>query len=84
MSTEVFADYSTNISGISNLYLITQAAVGVQNIKANIWNAAYRLQTELSYKSTNYETSLKYQTSNVASGTGYQFDMFSFTLLFKW
>lgn len=86
LSTELFADYNTSIPGFNGLTLSTQLAAGMQKIEATGWDPAFRLQAELGYNYHQFETSLKYQSSNVASGTGtgYKFNWFTFRLLWKW
>ncbi|MBD8488969.1 hypothetical protein IFO69_09455 [Echinicola sp. CAU 1574] len=86
MSGEVFADFSTSLPQISKTYLSAQGAVGSQNIESQGWDAAYRFQIELGYRFPAVETSLNYQTSNVASstGTGYKFNWFTFKAAYKW
>jgi tetratricopeptide (TPR) repeat protein len=86
LSTELFADYSTALPQLSKFYLNLQAAAGLQKIEKNDWQSALRLQTELGYRLKHFETSLKYQTSNVASatGTGYSFNWYTFKVLYKW
>jgi len=86
LSTELFADYNNTLPGSNRFHLKTQAAVGMQKIEVDDWDPAFRLQIELSYKLKKFESSLKYQTSNVASGsgTGYKFGWFAFGLMAKW
>lgn len=86
LSFELFADYGTNPFSLSDIKFNTQVAYGLQSTDSNIWNTAFRLMVELSYKFKNIGFALKYQTSNVASstGTGYQFDWFTFRLNFRW
>jgi tetratricopeptide (TPR) repeat protein len=86
LSTELFADYSTALPHLSKLYLQVQAAAGLQKIEQQKWEPAFRLQTELGLRLKHIETSLKYQTSNVASatGTGYKFNWFTMRLMWKW
>lgn len=86
LSTELFADYNTAIPGVSNLFLNTQLAGGFQKIEDGNWETAFRLQTELSLKTKRFNTSLKYQTSDVASnsGAGYRFDWLTAGLVYKW
>ena len=85
LSTEIFIDYNTSLFGLSDLNLETQIAAGFQNIEAGAWEKAFRLQTQLSYNIEYFQIALKYQTSNVASGTGtgYQFDWFTFKLSYN-
>jgi tetratricopeptide (TPR) repeat protein len=86
LNTEVFADYSTALPMLSKFYLQMQAAAGMQKIEASKWEPAFRFQTELGIRLQHLETSLKYQTSNVASaaGTGYKFNWFTAKLMWKW
>lgn len=86
LSTEVFAEYSTVLPQFSKFFLNAQAAAGIQKIENNNWESALRIQTELGYRLRHFETSIKYQTSNVASstGTGYSFDWYTLKLVYKW
>jgi tetratricopeptide (TPR) repeat protein len=86
LNTEVFADYSTALPLLSKFYLQTQAAAGLQKIENNKWDPALRLQTELGLRLKHIETSIKYQTSNVAAanGAGYSFNWFTARVVFKW
>jgi Tfp pilus assembly protein PilF len=86
LSTEVFTDYSTALTSTSKYYFTIQAAAGLQKIETQNWDPAFRLQTEVGYRVKHFETSLKYQTSNVAAanGTGYRFNWFTMNLVWKW
>ncbi len=86
LSSEIFADYSTALPMFSIFYLQLQAAGGVQKIEQQKWDPAFRFQSELGFRLKQFETSIKYQTSNVASatGTGYKFNWFTFKLMWKW
>jgi tetratricopeptide (TPR) repeat protein len=86
LSTELFADYSTPLPMLSKFYLQLQAAAGLQKIEEQKWDPAFRFQSELGYRLTHFETSLKYQTSNVAasSGAGYKFNWFTLKLAWRW
>lgn len=86
LSTEVFADYSTALPLLSKFYLQAQAAAGIQQIEKQNWDPAYRFQAEIGFRLKQLEGALKYQTSNVAAGngTGYQFNWFTFRMLWKW
>lgn len=86
LNTESFVDYNTSVFASDKFFFQTQAAAGLQKIEENAWDPAFRLQTELSYRRSHFETSLKYQTSNVASntGTGYKFNWFTLKLVWKW
>jgi len=86
LSTEAFADYSTALPNLSKFYLQLQAAAGMQKIEQQKWQPAFRFQSELGFRLNHFETSLKYQTSNVASaaGTGYKFNWFTMRLVWKW
>lgn len=86
LSTEAFVDYSTALPQLSRFFLQVQAAAGLQKIENNKLESAMRLQTELGYRLNHFETSLKYQTSNVASaaGTGYSFNWYTLKLVYKW
>jgi len=86
LNTEVFADYSTALPMLSKFYLQLQAAAGMQKIERQKWDPAFRFQTELGLRLKHFETSFKYQTSNVASaaGTGYKFNWFTMKLVWKW
>ncbi|MBS4064237.1 MAG: BCSC C-terminal domain-containing protein [Chitinophagaceae bacterium] len=85
-NTEVFADYSTALPHLSRFYLQLQVASGMQKIEQQQWEPALRFQTELGFRLSHFETSLKYQTSNVASntGTGYKFNWFTARIMWKW
>jgi tetratricopeptide (TPR) repeat protein len=86
LSSEVFAEYSTALPQLSKFFLNLQTAAGIQKIENNNWESALRFQTELDYRLNHFETSLKYQTSNVASatGTGYSFNWYTLKLVYKW
>lgn len=86
LSTELFADYSTALPMLSKFYLQLQAAGGLQKIERQKWDPAFRFQSELGFRLKHFESSLKYQTSNVASatGTGYKFNWFTLRLMWKW
>lgn len=86
LSTEVFADYSTPLPALSKFYFQIQAAVGAQQIERQSWQPAFRFSPEIGVRLNHFETSLKYQTSNVSSstGTGYKFDWFTFKLIWRW
>ncbi|WP_019986822.1 tetratricopeptide repeat protein [Rudanella lutea] len=86
LSSEVFADYSTALPHLSRFYFQSQAGVGMQQIETQAWQPAFRVQGEVGFRANHFETSLKYQTSNVASavGTGYAFDWYTLRLLLKW
>ncbi|MFZ4543872.1 MAG: hypothetical protein ACOYOA_07470 [Saprospiraceae bacterium] len=86
INTEIFADYSTALPGTSRFYLMVQAAAGMQQIEKLNWEPAFRFQSEIGYRVKNFETSLKYQTSNVASvnGTGYKFNWITAQMTLKW
>lgn len=86
LNTEVFADYSTGLPMLSKFYLQLQVAAGIQKIETYKWEPAFRLQTELGLRLKQLETSIKYQTSNVASntGTGYKFNWYTVRVVWKW
>ncbi len=86
LNTELFADYSTALPQLSKFYLQVQAAAGMQQIENAKWEPSLRFQSELGFRLKQFETGLKYQTSNVASnnGTGYKFNWFTFRLMWKW
>lgn len=86
LSTEIFLDYNAKIPGLSNVFLNSQVAGGFQNIESTSWDKTFRLQAELVCKTKNVDCLFRYQTSNVASGTGtgYSFDWFTFSLIWKW
>jgi hypothetical protein len=86
INTEIFADYSTALLGTSRFYLMVQAAAGMQQIEKRSWEPAFRFQSEIGYRVKNFESSLKYQTSNVASvnGTGYKFNWITAQMTLKW
>jgi tetratricopeptide (TPR) repeat protein len=86
LSTEVFMDYSTALPNLSKFYLQLQGAIGSQKIEQGNWQPNYRFMTEFGMRTYHFETSLKYQTSNVASstGTGYKFDWLTLRLMWKW
>ncbi len=85
-SSEVFTDYSTALPNLAKYYVQLQGAAGVQQIENNNWEPAFRFQSEIGFRSSHFETGLKYQTSNVASaaGTGYSFNWFTLRLVWKW
>lgn len=85
-SAEVFMDFISKIPKISQLNFQLQTAIGYQKIEQQPWSVAFRLQTELNYSLKKLEGKFKYQTSNVASavGTGYKFNSFTLSLIFKW
>lgn len=86
LNTEVFADYSTPLPMLSKFYVQMQAAAGMQKIDDKEWEPALRLQTELGLRLQQLETAVKYQTSNVASGTGtgYKFNWFTVRVTWRW
>jgi tetratricopeptide (TPR) repeat protein len=86
LNTEVFADYSTPLPGLSKFYCQLQAAAGVQKIEADKWEPSLRFQTEIGIRLQKLEAMLKYQTSTVAAanGTGYQFNWYTARVLFRW
>lgn len=86
LSTEVFVDYSTALPNLSKFYLQIQAAVGSQKIEQQSWQPNYRFMSQVGMRLYHFETSLKYQTSNVASstGTGYKFNWFTLGIVYKW
>lgn len=86
LNTELFTDYSTALPALSKFHLQIQAAAGFQQIEKQEWNPAFRFQTAIIFRHKQLETSVKYQSGNVASniGTGYQFKWVSFNLLWKW
>jgi tetratricopeptide (TPR) repeat protein len=86
LSSEIFADYSTALPNLSKFYLQLQAGAGLQQIEKMKLEPAFRFQSELGIRLKQIESSLKYQTSNVASvtGTGYKFNWFTLKLMWKW
>jgi hypothetical protein len=86
LSTELFVDYKTQIPGVNGLTLATQAAAGFQQIEATGWDPSMRLQAEINYSWKRFQSSLRYQTSNVAAGTGtgYKFNWFTARLTWSW
>lgn len=86
MNAEVFGDFSTPLPKFSKFYLQAQAAAGMQQIEKEALEPSFRFQTELGFRLPHLETSVKYQTSNVASntGTGYSFNWYTFRVLVKW
>jgi len=86
LNTEVFADYGTALPMLSKFYLQLQSAAGMQQIEKNKWEPALRFQSEVGLRLKYLETSLKYQTSNVASntGTGYKFNWITLRAVWKW
>ncbi|GHB79646.1 tetratricopeptide repeat protein [Persicitalea jodogahamensis] len=86
LSTEIFADFTTSLPHLAKWYFQMQAAGGMQKIETAEWNPAYRVQGELSYRTLHFETSIKYQNSNVAAstGAGYKFDWLTLKLVWKW
>ncbi len=85
-TSEIFADYSTALPTLSNFYFQAQVAKGLQQIEKAHLDPTFRLQMETGYRKNHIETSLKYQTSNVASanGAGYKFNWFTFRFMYKW
>jgi Tfp pilus assembly protein PilF len=86
LSTEIFTDYSAAMPGFTKLRLQLQAGAGMQQIEKQQWQSSYRVQCELALRLTHFESSLKYQTSNVAAstGTGYQFDWITARVAWNW
>ena len=86
ISSEIFLDYNFKIPGFSSFHISTQAAGGIQKIENRNWDKAFRLMTEISYKVKHLEASIKYQTSDVDSGTGsgYKFNWLTFKLMVIW
>jgi Tfp pilus assembly protein PilF len=86
LNTEVFADYSTPLPMRSKFYLQVQAAAGMQKIESQNWDPAFRVQAEFGFRLKHLETSIKYQSGNVASatGTGYSFNWYTAKLMWKW
>lgn len=86
INSEAFFDFSTPLPSLSKFYLQGQLAGGLQQIERQNWEPAFRLQTELGLRLKHFETSLKYQTSNVASntGSGYKFNWFTLRVNWKW
>lgn len=86
LNAETFADYSTALPMLSKFYLQLQGAAGMQKIETNTLEPAFRLQSELGVRLKHLETSLKYQTSSVASntGTGYKFNWYTVRVAWKW
>ncbi len=86
MNTEIFADYSTALPGLSKFYCQMQAAAGMQKIESGKWEPSLRLQTEIGVRLQQVEATLKYQTSTVAAanGTGYRFNWYTARVLFRW
>jgi hypothetical protein len=86
LNTEVFADYTTALPLLSKFYLQLQAAAGIQKIEKQAWDAAFRMQAEIGFRLQHLESSVKYQTSNVAAGngTGYKFNWFTLRAAWKW
>lgn len=86
ISSEVFTDYSTALPHLAKYYVQLQGAAGVQQIEDHGWEPAFRFQSEIGFRSSHFETGLKYQTSNVATaaGTGYSFNWLTLRLVWKW
>ncbi|KKO89636.1 hypothetical protein AAW12_18600 [Sphingobacterium sp. Ag1] len=86
LSTEVFLDYTTPLPLISSFYFQVQGAAGMQQIEKQSWESAFRVQPEIGFRLRHFESSFKYQTSNVASstGTGYRFNWFTLRLAWRW
>jgi Tfp pilus assembly protein PilF len=86
LGTELFTDYSTAIPGFPALRLQVQAAAGMQQVERQQWQSSRRLQCELALRLAHFESSLKYQTSNVAAstGSGYQFDWITARVAWNW
>lgn len=86
LSTEIFLDYTTPLPLISSFYFQVQGAAGMQQIEKQSWESAFRVQPEIGFRLRHFESSFKYQTSNVASstGTGYRFNWFTLRLAWRW
>ncbi len=85
LSTELFAEVRWLNPNWSNFVANLQAAYGVQKIEEHSWEPAYRLDLEAGFRLKHFDLLARYQTSNVASstGAGYQFDGFTFQLIYK-
>jgi tetratricopeptide (TPR) repeat protein len=86
LNTELFADYTTALPLLAKFYLQLQAAAGLQKIEKQAWETAFRMQAEIGFRLQHLESSVKYQTSNVAAGTGtgYKFNWFTLRVAWKW
>ena len=86
LSTEIFAELQYKKPEWKNFFFNTQGAIGKQQIEKNDWENAYRYEGELGFNRKHADYSIKYRTSNVAfnTGTGYQFDWFTFQFVYKW
>ncbi|WP_343561424.1 cellulose synthase subunit BcsC-related outer membrane protein [Sphingobacterium sp.] len=86
LSTEIFLDYTTPLPLISSFYFQVQGAAGLQQIEKQSWESAFRIQPEIGFRLRHFESSIRYQTSNVASstGTGYRFNWFTLRLAWRW
>ncbi|MDR0265470.1 MAG: BCSC C-terminal domain-containing protein [Sphingobacterium sp.] len=86
LSTELFLDYTTPLPLISSFYFQVQGAAGMQQIEKQSWESAFRIQPEIGFRLRHFESSFRYQTSNVASstGTGYRFNWFTLRLAWRW
>ncbi len=85
LSTEIFADYSTALPNQSKFFLQLQGGIGTQKIEQQQWQPNYRFQADLQLRLNRLVTSLRYQTSNVASstGTGYKFNWYTLAAVYK-
>ncbi len=85
-NTEAFAELSGKTETKWPLSYMVQIAGGMQKIEQRPAEFAKRLQAELSTNYKSFLGSIKYQTSNVASGngTGYKFDWFTLGVSYWW
>jgi tetratricopeptide (TPR) repeat protein len=85
-NAEVFADLSGNLPFKFPVKFLLQGGIGFQQIEENKPEPATRFQAELSTSHKSLVGSFKYQTSNVASGTGsgYKFNWFTLNLAYRW
>jgi hypothetical protein len=86
LSNELFAEYLGMLPWLSGLYMQLQVAAGMQQIERQPWEPAFRIQTEISYRKTNFDLGIRYQASNVASasGSGYKYNMLTLGFTWKW
>ncbi len=86
LSTELFAEVQYKKPEWSNFFCNTQGALGIQQIEKQNWESAYRFEVQAGFNRRHMDLSLNYRRSNVAfnSGTGYQFDWFTFRFVYKW
>jgi tetratricopeptide (TPR) repeat protein len=84
-NTELFLDLSGTAPIKFPLKYAVQGGFGLQKIEDRPAEPAMRFQAEMGTNFKSFGTSLKYQTSNVASGTGsgYKFNWLTLTLSYR-